>query len=74
MDGWICTFHVALTLEDDERIPSASALFVTDDSYPFDAAVTLELPTKVTISGIFVLVEFSRRREVLEGWNIQDER
>lgn len=55
------TFHIALALEDNERIPSASALFVTDDSYPFDAAVTLKLPAEVALGGIFVLIQFSMR-------------
>lgn len=70
----ICTFHITLTLEHDERIPSASALFVTDDSYPFNAAVTLELPTEVAVGGVFVLVKMSKSYEVRRRIHVRDER
>lgn len=73
-DGRPCTFHIPLTLEDDERIPSASALFVTDNSYPFDAAVALELPAEVAVGGVFVLVKMSRRLEVRICRDVRDER
>ena len=47
---------------------SAAAFFVTDDSYPLNAAVTFELAAEITFRGIFVLVAVGvrRRSEVRE--------
>ena len=49
------TFHVALSLEHDERVTSATAILVSYDSHPFNAAKALELPPKVVLSRVFVL-------------------
>ena len=49
------TFHVALALEDDERVAAAAAVLVAHDSHPFDAAEALELPAQVVFGGAFML-------------------
>ena len=49
------TFHVAFSLEHDERVTSATAVLVSYDSHPFNAAKALELPPKVVLSRVFVL-------------------
>ena len=38
------TFHVALALEDDERVAPAAPVLVAHDPHPFDAPEALELP------------------------------
>ena len=49
------TFHVALALEDDERVAPAAPVLVAHDPHPFDAPEALELPAQVVFGGGLVL-------------------
>ena len=49
------TFHVALSLEHDERVAPTAAVLVAHDSHPLNAAEALELSPEVVLGSVLML-------------------
>ena len=49
------TFHVALSLEHDERVTSAAAVLVSYNPHPFNAPEALKLAPEVVLRRVLVL-------------------
>lgn len=49
------TFHVAFSLENDERIASTAPFFVANYSHPFNTSKTFEFPAEIILCCTLVL-------------------